>query len=52
MKIQLTLEVDDPDDIDPTHSTGITSDAYDHLSEALADAGFSIFAGPHVADPE
>lgn len=46
MKIALTLNTD-PEDADPAHSTGLTSDAHDRLTEALMQAGFEIADGPH-----
>lgn len=46
MKINLTLKPMDPDDVDAEHSMGITSDAYDNLTEALMQAGFEIVSGP------
>lgn len=45
MKIDLTLVVD-PHDEDSSHSSGITSAAFDRLDEALAEAGFEIESGP------
>ena len=48
MKISLVLEVENPQDIDEESRTGLTEDAYDQLTESLADAGFGIVAGPVV----
>jgi hypothetical protein len=49
MRIVLTLEVTDPTDIDTNHRTGLSTSGYDRLTDALADAGFDIYAGP---DPD
>jgi hypothetical protein len=52
MKIDLRLTVNDDKYVDLTHPMGITSDAYDHLTEALMEAGFEVADGPHaVVEP-
>jgi hypothetical protein len=52
MKIDLRLTVNDDKYVDLTHPMGITSDAYDHLTEALMEAGFEIADGPEqVIEP-
>lgn len=45
MKITMTLDVE-PEDVDEADGTGLTSAAYDRLSEAIADAGFEFDRGP------
>lgn len=46
MKVTLTLDVVDPDDVDAEHSMGITNDAYERLTDRLVEAGFEIVSGP------
>lgn len=46
MDIRLVLRVEDPEDVDAEHHMGITNDAYDRLTEAVAEAGFGIVDGP------
>ncbi len=45
MQVNLKLDVD-PSDADESHSTGLTSEAFDRLTDALAQAGFEIADGP------
>jgi hypothetical protein len=46
-KIEIVLEVGDGDEaLDPTHSSGLTTAAYNDLVEAIQDRGFQIFSGP------
>lgn len=52
MKIAVILEVEDPRDLDPHHSTGLTSEAYDRLYEAITDAGFEFVSGPDKVHEE
>jgi hypothetical protein len=46
VKIEMTLNVTDPDDVDEGHEMGITNAAYDRLYEAVTDAGFEFESGP------
>jgi hypothetical protein len=46
MKIRLTLEVENPQDVDDESRTGLTEDAYDSLVDALADLGLGVVDGP------
>jgi hypothetical protein len=46
MKIEMTLVVDEPTDVDTTDSTGLTEQAFERLSDALMACGFSIDQGP------
>lgn len=48
MRVFLTLEVPD-DNADPEDKTGLTSPAYDELTEAIADLGYSLVSGPTKA---
>lgn len=40
MKITITAQVD-PDLADPDNDTGLTSEAYDEITEGLIDAGLT-----------
>lgn len=51
MKVTLTLELFEPEDVDPVHASGMTEEAYMRLGDILANAGFGIEDGPH-AEPE
>jgi len=46
MIINVSLEVEDPDDIDTDEDTGLTEAAYLRLVEGLSEAGFNIAEGP------
>lgn len=46
MKIRLTLVVEDDELVDEDDDSGLTEAAYNALSDAVADAGFSILTGP------
>lgn len=46
MRITLVLEVEEPEDVDPSRPSGITQDAEDRLFEVLPDQGFAIASGP------
>lgn len=51
MKITMTLNVPNIEDIDPADPTGLTEAAYTRLSDAIVDAGFEFVDGPDgVAD--
>lgn len=43
MKITITAEIDDPNMIDDTNSTGLTGDAFNDVTEGLMELGFIDF---------
>jgi hypothetical protein len=51
MKILLILDAE-PADSDPGDSTGLTEEAFVRLSEAVADAGFTLVKGPDAEPSE
>lgn len=51
-KFQLVVVPADDEDLSETDPTGLTREAYDRLSDAIADAGFSIESGPTVVAPD
>ena len=50
MKIEMTLSVADPEDVDEAHEMGITNAAYDRLYAAVTDAGFEFVDGQDKVD--
>lgn len=48
MRITLTLEVEEPEDIDTSRMSGLTQEAEDRLFEVLPDHGFAIVQGPSI----
>lgn len=46
MEIKLTLSVDEDEMVDEADSTGLTNAAFDELTGALMDLGYSFVDGP------
>lgn len=40
--VVVTLVIEDLMDTDPEHETGLTTEAYERLTDAISEAGFSI----------
>jgi hypothetical protein len=45
--VLLIIEAD-PDDSDETDGSGLTEEAFTRLSDAVADAGFTLVKGPDL----